>query len=170
MHPIHSKKEHEMKLPTKLTLLAAAAAIVGGCTPSAETQQMVPASSFVPQAERDVDVTVHYGDEVTELDDALIAPDATGRRHLLLFDGDASCADARVAGVPRGLVLQSELDENGQPTNWTYYQAGTLHALPIGPEQANYRSGPGGGSLSIRSTVDQLPLAIRGKYRPDYCP
>ncbi len=158
----------------KSLIKASGLALVGlalGCAASPEPQRMQPASATLPNTEPQVNMTVTHGDQVTAIDDALIVRDAQGRSFLMLFDGDVSCEHTLVAGggVPEGLILQAELGSGGEPVSWTFYRNRTIQPLNIGSGEANYRSGPGGGSLAMRSTVFDLPFEVNGSYEPDYC-
>jgi hypothetical protein len=159
-----------MNSTLKTALFAIGAAFTFGCGASPGPAPMRPAAGTLPETDREVNVTVEHGDKAIVIDEALIVSDRQGRRFLMLFDGDVSCEDTVDPGiVPRGLVLQAELDASGQPNSWTFYRNGTIVPLEIGSSEAEYRSGAGGGSLALTTVVDQLALKVRGSYQPEYC-
>jgi hypothetical protein len=152
-------------------LSALAVCSLAACSASQQSAPMTPAASFAPPPDQSVNLSVVYGDEPIAIDEVLLVREADGRSRLLFFDGDASCEDVADPRVqPDGLVLSAHMDENVPAARWTFYPGNAAPSqLQLGPNEAAFRSGAGGGSLSITTDLDGLRFQARGSYAPEIC-
>jgi hypothetical protein len=157
--------------PTGWLASALALCAAVGCAASAAEPQMVPAARQTPLIERQVELTLIYGDEAIAIDEVLLVRDPSGRTRLMFIDGDVGCEDvADPNAEPEGLALAADLDERRGTARWTFYRsAETPLAVQLAPEHADIRWPPSGGWLNVRTELDGLRFEISGAYSTEVC-